>query len=319
LVKAVEWHRKAADQGNPLAQYNLGLCYYNGEGIDKDLVEAVKWYRKAADQGDIDAQDNLGLCYYLGEGIDKDLVKAVKWWRKAADQGNPLAQYNLGVCYYKGEGIPKDLVEAVKWYRKAADQGNTSAQYNLGLCYCQGKGVPKDLVKAVEWHRKAADQGNPLAQNHLGFCYYNGEGVPKDLTEAMKWWRKSALDYILCTTDSAKELEDQGWVMGKRGYVFDILNQDKNLKSWLKKAVVVGGEIGVDGQIKFPVRLEMHLSSKAGIEPWEYEASAIFFLEEGKIKFHDIWLRAGTLGRTRCVYISAEAGMKELTWDLHRK
>ena len=43
--------RKAADQGDALAQYNLGVAYAAGEGVPEDDREAVKWYRKAADQG----------------------------------------------------------------------------------------------------------------------------------------------------------------------------------------------------------------------------------------------------------------------------
>ena len=55
-VKAVEWFRKAAEQGNDVAQYNLAMCYERGEGVVKDLAEAVKWYRKAAEQGNDVAQ-----------------------------------------------------------------------------------------------------------------------------------------------------------------------------------------------------------------------------------------------------------------------
>ncbi|MBQ9771958.1 MAG: sel1 repeat family protein, partial [Lentisphaeria bacterium] len=53
------WYRKAAEQGNALAQYNLGVCYENGEGVQKDLVQAVFWFRKAADQGYAQAQEAL--------------------------------------------------------------------------------------------------------------------------------------------------------------------------------------------------------------------------------------------------------------------
>ena len=44
-----------------MAQYALGSCYANGEGVEKDLTEAVIWYRKAADQGLAEAQFNLGF------------------------------------------------------------------------------------------------------------------------------------------------------------------------------------------------------------------------------------------------------------------
>ena len=49
--KALECFKKAADQGNARAQYNLGCSYEYGEGVSKDINEAKNWYKKAADQG----------------------------------------------------------------------------------------------------------------------------------------------------------------------------------------------------------------------------------------------------------------------------
>ena len=39
--KAVEWYREAAEQGHAGAQFNLGVCYANGEGMSKDVGQAV--------------------------------------------------------------------------------------------------------------------------------------------------------------------------------------------------------------------------------------------------------------------------------------
>ena len=49
--EAVVWFRKAADQDCPAAFYELGVCYENGEGVERDLIEAETWYRKAVDGG----------------------------------------------------------------------------------------------------------------------------------------------------------------------------------------------------------------------------------------------------------------------------
>ncbi|MFG6083666.1 hypothetical protein ACEUZ9_005388 [Paracoccus litorisediminis] len=43
--------RAAAEQGEQVAQYNLGLRYANGRGVSRDDAEAVKWYRAVAGQG----------------------------------------------------------------------------------------------------------------------------------------------------------------------------------------------------------------------------------------------------------------------------
>ncbi|MDG2286187.1 MAG: tetratricopeptide repeat protein, partial [Alphaproteobacteria bacterium] len=98
-----------------------------------DFTEAAKWYRKAAEQGNADAQFNLGVMYYNGDGVTQDYVEAAKWYRKVAEQGDAEAQNKLGFMYRKGEGVTQDYAEAVKWYRKAAEQENVMAQYSLAL------------------------------------------------------------------------------------------------------------------------------------------------------------------------------------------
>ena len=42
------WYSKAADQGEAIAQYNLGRSYYRGQGVLQDYVEAHKWVNLAA-------------------------------------------------------------------------------------------------------------------------------------------------------------------------------------------------------------------------------------------------------------------------------
>ncbi|MCY2935316.1 MAG: tetratricopeptide repeat protein, partial [Planctomycetota bacterium] len=86
-----KWYRKAAEQGDSMAQFNLGLMYYNGRGVPQDNTEAAKWYRKAAEQGHANAQCNLGLMYKNGQGATQDLVESYKFLKLAADQNNGVA------------------------------------------------------------------------------------------------------------------------------------------------------------------------------------------------------------------------------------
>ncbi len=63
-----------------------------GYGVEEDEDEAMEWYRKAAEQGHADAQYALGQCYDVEEyGIEPDDAKAVEWYRKAVEQGNESA------------------------------------------------------------------------------------------------------------------------------------------------------------------------------------------------------------------------------------
>jgi len=56
---AVHYYRLAADQGNEKAQFNLGVCYSHGKGVEKDLKRAVHYYQLAADQGHRKAALNI--------------------------------------------------------------------------------------------------------------------------------------------------------------------------------------------------------------------------------------------------------------------
>ena len=69
--------------------------YENGHGVEQSYEKAVEWYRKAADQGNAAAQYNLGNMYSWGKGVEQSNEKAAEWYRKAADQGDPDAKKRL--------------------------------------------------------------------------------------------------------------------------------------------------------------------------------------------------------------------------------
>jgi TPR repeat protein len=61
--------------------------YRKGKGVTQDYVTAVKWYRKAADQGNASAQFNLGNMYRKGRGVTQDYVQAHMWYNLAVAGG----------------------------------------------------------------------------------------------------------------------------------------------------------------------------------------------------------------------------------------
>ena len=81
-----EW-KPLAEQGNAVAQTNLGWMYQNGLGVPQDNKEAARLYRLAAEQGNADAQYNLGAMYGNGTGVVQDFIYAHMWWNIAASNG----------------------------------------------------------------------------------------------------------------------------------------------------------------------------------------------------------------------------------------
>lgn len=111
------------------ANYGVGLLY----SIKQDYREAFKWFTKAAEQAHAGAQLNLGLMYYNGEGVPQDYKEAARWLTKSAEQGRADAQAYLSTMYYIGQGVPEDYVQAYKWCNLAAAQGFEGAKKNRDI------------------------------------------------------------------------------------------------------------------------------------------------------------------------------------------
>jgi hypothetical protein len=119
----IRLYQPLAENGNPDAQFELGVMYNSGFGAPRDPPKALFWYRKAAAQHSAKAERNLGIAYYNGEGVEKDLAQAAFWFRRGAEDGDLFSQHNIGRMYAEGEGVERDNTRARYWF----DQEDMSA------------------------------------------------------------------------------------------------------------------------------------------------------------------------------------------------
>ncbi len=90
--------RGLAEEGDAKAQLALGRLYEEGGGgVAQDDSAAVLWYRLAAAQGQPNAQFNLGVRYVMGRGVPQDDVLAHMWFALAAAQGSAYARSNRDI------------------------------------------------------------------------------------------------------------------------------------------------------------------------------------------------------------------------------
>ncbi|HXA46129.1 MAG TPA: tetratricopeptide repeat protein [Burkholderiaceae bacterium] len=158
-----------AETGNPDAQQLLGHMYYMGVGVSQDLARALEWHRKAANQGQIESQYVLGTMYFSGKGVAQDYREAMRWLQKAGSHGHIDAQYMLGAMYFTGKGVPQDYQRSIAWFRQSAEKGHAEAQRQLGLMHLYGVGgVSKDNVIAYMLWNLATASGNAEAQELRG-------------------------------------------------------------------------------------------------------------------------------------------------------
>lgn len=153
--QAFELWKPLAEAGDADAEYNIGLLYMNGLGVEKNSRFARQLFMAAAKQGQADAQYNLGLMYYQGNTVFRSNKDAFNWWSKAAAQNHAPAQYNLGIMYAYGIWAGKDVNKALELWKASADQGNRDAMEALIRAYGKGElGVDKDPGKATYWKKK---------------------------------------------------------------------------------------------------------------------------------------------------------------------
>jgi Sel1 repeat-containing protein len=146
--------------------------------VRQDYATAFAWFRKAADQGDGWAQYQIGRLYWSGQIQPRDYAQALIWFRKAADQGFFLAEAMLGGMYFDGNGVKQDYALAMMWLRKAAEREisatdpslkttKAGAQFFVGRMYEEGLGVARDTAQATAWYGKAAGLGHAGAKVRL--------------------------------------------------------------------------------------------------------------------------------------------------------
>ena len=160
--KVAEELEQIANQGDPHAQYIMGLLCRDGGLLVPDTEQAKRWLELSAQELP-DAQYALGKLYLADDPDIHDPAKGLYWLQKAADSGHEYAAYRLGKEYLTERNIPRDTTQAAMYLRQVAERANPYAQYLLGKLCLMGKGVPKDKGEAQYWFSVAEKNGHTYA------------------------------------------------------------------------------------------------------------------------------------------------------------
>lgn len=118
-ARAHQLAKPAAEAGDAVAQYWLGVMLRNGLSVEKNPAAASEWFARAAAQKNDHALTDLAALYLDGEGVERDAPRAVVLLTQAAELGNATAQFKLGQAYQHGTGVRKSIVHARYWYERA--------------------------------------------------------------------------------------------------------------------------------------------------------------------------------------------------------
>jgi len=209
----IVWNR-AAKQGDPDAEYNLGQLYRLGQGVQIDYLTAQSYYIKAAQKGHTLAELNLGTLYYSEKlGPDQE-ENAFHWLQKAAEDNNAQAQWMIGIMLFNSQGVSQSTTAAYSWLTLASEQqhpqamldqaklktGLTAKQLDLAETQTNTFQQNKKAMVAIQqqeqdafyWLHQAAKKGDANAQSMIGDMLLSGQGVPPDMVAAYSWYTLAA-------------------------------------------------------------------------------------------------------------------------------
>ena len=100
---------------------------------DANYEKAYQLWRPLAESGDAGAMFDLGVLYWEGQGIPRNRPLAIEWWQRATQQDVAAAQYNVSLAHYLGEEVAQDAHKALSLARLAAQQEHDYAKRILPI------------------------------------------------------------------------------------------------------------------------------------------------------------------------------------------
>ena len=203
--------KKSAEGGDAKAQFDLGMKFLFGDGVEENPKTALEWVLKGAEGGNAAAMYFAGSAYEDGVGVQKDIDKSKMWIKRAANAGDAHAQYSYARTFGRTdrstwifgakEDKPDFARQYIEWLDKASKQNHKTAQYELGMTYLLGanefswdtnskKIIEPDFDKSVPLLKTSADLGYWQAQWAVAVLYQSGFGkIKSDKAESDKYWK----------------------------------------------------------------------------------------------------------------------------------
>ncbi len=152
-IISIENLEKLASEGNGEANYELGLRYYNGIGVDVDYQKAKQYLESALNSGCNAASYYLGIMYYNGKGTQTNHLKAKEYFEKSEANNNVFSSYYLGKLYYWGDGVEKNIEKANAYKQKVLSKpffANQDTDINNFYSFSDFEGASRTYANNIQ-------------------------------------------------------------------------------------------------------------------------------------------------------------------------
>jgi TPR repeat protein len=240
----IEWLNKAIALGDTAAMAQLSYHYDKGAAVPRDQQLALQWAKRAADQGSPYGRKLLGELRkkYSGAETAKDLYErageldkrnefaaAADVYARAVELEAPYSGFaagSLGFMYMSGKGVTQDYSASIRMFKKQLELAKEQWWAYTSLSFVYRKRQPggfegeklarnalqegidrgynrlhkelgeierdnKRYREAIEIFQRGIEADDPGSMAALGEMYRDGLGVAKNLGVALYWGRRA--------------------------------------------------------------------------------------------------------------------------------
>ncbi len=234
INQAVSIYNQGHKDGNLKCTQRLGIMYYNGEGVEKDLEKSMEYMEIAAAKKESHAMYVLAVAYYrLNKFGDKtsDIVKGLL--KEAYELGSPYAADYLACIMINELNEGKDInkSELAIYIKFGVENELKESIFKYGYIYEKGIGIEQNYEKAYYYYTLAAETKYIKAMIKLGDWYKNGIFLSRNIDLAIKWYEKAANEGDIESIEKLIEIYENG-IGGRRSdikaiyYVFKLMDLD---------------------------------------------------------------------------------------------
>ncbi len=209
-----EAHRlflEAAEAGDPEAMYDVSWDYYEGAGVESDIMEALNWIKRAfeadpfndkyAQRRDTLADLTLGLKALQEENYER----AYRYLSSAAGQKDQLAMYNTAILLVNGQGTEKDIDAGIGMLKELLSDGNYfyGADYMLYRILFQmwdERSDPSEMIALAESYLEHGGDDAEKIRDEIDYI--------RMIYEASRMYEEGKYEDAVCLLQEGKK---RGW------------------------------------------------------------------------------------------------------------
>lgn len=133
MDRAIDQLKEASLSNDAEAQWELAICYAQGNGVEQSDAKAFEWICRAAENGKEEAENYVINAYENGSeelGIQPDMDKLAEWADKLSENGSAAMRIKYADLAMERKSNNINIIRAFRYVAELADKGNIACAFH---------------------------------------------------------------------------------------------------------------------------------------------------------------------------------------------